>query len=209
MLPEILLILALSGSPLNGVSATVPLASHTMSLNNRYGNEFVNTVFKDNILLTMEYMEGKVKSGDKIDWGEVEKPLHYEFTLNPGQKFAFHDVTTPDYTDAVVTTNAHYSSAEGFKSDGYLVGDGVCHLASIIYWSAKDAGLEANAPTNHDFAVINEVPKEYGVSIYTMPQAHQGANNNLYITNNKEKPVHFVFDYKDDGSFTVAVTEDR
>lgn len=209
MIPEILLLIALAGSPLTGVSATVPLASHTISMNDRYGNSFVNDVFKDNILLTMKYMAGDVKAGDKINWDEVEKPFHYEFTLKPGEEFAFHDILLPSYSKNVVKTmGAHYNYDEGFKSDGFLTGDGVCHLASLIYWAAKDAGLTAYAPSNHNFAVIPDIPKEYGVAIFVQPVTKEGANSNLYIVNNKEKPVHFVFDYKD-SNLTVNITEDK
>ena len=129
------------------------MASHEMSLENRYENVYVNDVFKDNILLTLRYLEGSVAEVDKISWEEVNKPFKYEFSLKPGEEFAFHDTTLPEYTKNVVkTTNAHFNYQDGFKSDGYLFGDGVCHLASLIYWVAKDAGLEAVSPTNHNFA---------------------------------------------------------
>lgn len=35
------------------------ISSHTFSLNNRYGNSFVNNVFKENILLTIKYTSDK------------------------------------------------------------------------------------------------------------------------------------------------------
>lgn len=80
-----------------------------------------------------------------------------------------------------------------------LTGDGVCHLASLIFWAAHEAGLSTLAPTNHDFAVINEIPKSYGVSIYNLPGGFDiGAKQNLYITNNRSSPVTFVFDYDGD-----------
>ena len=209
MIPTIILLIALLNSPLAEVSATVPVASHTMSMTNRYGNEFVNGVFRDNILLTLRYMSGEIETKDQINWDEVNGDYSYQFTLNPGEGFAFHDTILPKYKGVIVkTTEAHFNYADGFKSDGYLMGDGVCHLASIIYWSAKDAGLETLALHNHDFAAIPEVPKEYGVGIYNVPSAGQGAESNLYIVNNKEKPVHFVFDYKDN-NLTVAVTMDK
>jgi len=94
------------------------------------------------------------------------------------------------------TTNAHFNHQEGFKSDGYLMGNGVCHLASLIYWAAKEAGLEAYAPTNHDFALIPEISKEYGVSIYSTPgKSLTSEKQNLYITNNYDHPVIFEFVY--------------
>ncbi len=209
MIPTIILLIALLGTPVFGASSTVPMASRTMPMNDRHRVESVNTVFKDNILLTLRYMSGEVKQGDKINWENVEKDYHYEFTLKPGEGFAFHDTMLPKYEGIVVkTTGAHFNYADGFKSDGYLMGDGVCHLASVIYWAAKDAGLESYAPSDHDFAVIPDVPKEYGVGIYNTPQTHQGANSNLYIVNDKEKPVHFVFDYKND-NLVVSVLMDK
>lgn len=184
----------------------VPLATHSISLNERYNDAFVNGVFKDNILLTLNYMEGKVKSASEISWAEVEKPLHYEFTLQPNEEFAFHDKLLPEYSGHVVkTTNAHFNFQDGFKSDGYLMGDGVCHLASLIYWVAKDAGLSAVAPRNHDFMTIPGVPKEFGVSIYARPNDDMAsALQNIYVTNNKEDAIQFVFDYQD-SILTVSV----
>lgn len=175
------------------------LSEREMSLDNRYGNSFVNSVFKDNILLNLAYLEGKVTKASDIKWDEITKPFMYEFRLEPNQTFAFHDDVGDKYKQTLVkTTNAHFNAAEGFKTDGYLYGDGVCHLASLIYWAAKDAGLAAEAPTNHNFANIPDVPREYGVSIYSNPYT-KGTNTrqNLYITNNRKKPIAFKFEYKD------------
>lgn len=208
MLPTILVLMALVLNPVTIVpgSPAVPIASHTMSLENRYGNAYVNGVFKDNILLTLSYMRDSVATRGQVVWEEVEKPFIYEFELKPGEEFAFHDQVLPRYGGNVVkTTNAHFNYADGFKSDGYLMGDGVCHLASLIYWAAKDAGLTAIAPHNHDFAVIPDVPREYGVGIYFMPGVVESSGqSNLYITNSKENPVKFVFEYKDN-ALTVSV----
>jgi hypothetical protein len=80
-------------------------------------------------------------------------------------------------------------------------------LASFIYLVAKDSGLTAVSPTDHDFAKIPDVPKEYGVSIYDLPGAFEtSARQNLYITNNLDKPVSFKFKY--DGEFlTIDVVK--
>lgn len=217
MLPTLFYLLVVLSSPTPAIGVqgaiSVPtarvLASRSFSLNERYGNTFVNDVFKDNILLTLAYMEGAVKSKSDISWPEVEKPIHYEFTLKPGEGFAFHDQILSQYKDKIVkTTNAHFNFTDGFKSDGYLMGDGVCHFASLIYWAARDAGLDTLAPRNHDFANIPQVPREYGVAIYALPgDAGSSQNQNLYIVNNKEKPVSFVFDYKEDGTLSVGVLE--
>lgn len=190
-------------SPTSGESV---LAEHELSLENRYEDRWVNEVFKDNILLNLAYLRGARPATGGVNWDEVKKPFDFEFKLDPNQTFAYHDDTLPKYEGRVVkTTNAHFNAQEGFRSSGYLFGDGVCHLASLIYWVALDAGLEAEAPTNHNFMAIPDVPKEYGVSIYSNPFS-KGSNTkqNLYITNNKDKPITFKFQYKD-GKVKVSV----
>jgi len=185
-----------------GASSAV-LASHSFSLENRYDNEFVAGVFKDNILLTLRYLDNPALTKAEINWEEVEKPFHTEFTLEPGQEFAFHDKTLADYSENVVkTANAHFIGQEGFKSDGYLIGDGVCHLASLMYWVAKDAGLTAYSPSNHNFAKINDVPKEYGVAILS-----PNPLGNLYIINSLDQPVTFNFDF-DGENLVVSASYD-
>lgn len=173
------------------------LASHEFSLQNRYQDPWVNTVFKDNILLTVDYTQGKRIDPKNIDFKKIDKPFQYTLILKPNETFAFHDDVLPEYEGKVTkTTGAHFNFSEGFKSDGFLTGDGVCHLASLLYWVAKDAGLDTKAPTNHDFASIPEVPKEYGVSIYSYPGKNRTDEvQNLYITNNKNKDIAFEFQY--------------
>ncbi|OGE38304.1 hypothetical protein A3B45_02100 [Candidatus Daviesbacteria bacterium RIFCSPLOWO2_01_FULL_39_12] len=184
------------------------LAQHEISLENRQPDSWVNGIFKDNILLNLAYLDGRVSKKEDIDWDEVRKPFTYQFRLNPGEAFAYHEDVLPEYKDKVVrTTNAHFNAADGFQSDGYLVGDGVCHLASLIYWVAKDAGLDTQAPTNHDFAVIPDISKEYGVSIYNYPgRVEANARQNLYISNNKEKVITFKFEY-DGTNLKVSAVE--
>ncbi len=154
-------------------------SERTFSLRDRYPDPWVNDIFRYNILHTLDLMNQK----------------SYSFTLNPGEVFAFHEDVLPQFEGKVAATmRAHFNYTDGFKSDGYLTGDGVCHLASLIYWAAKDAGLGTLAPTNHDFANIPEVPKEYGVSIFYNPATHDAnAQQNLYITNTFDKPVQFAF----------------
>ena len=78
-----------------------------------------------------------------------------------------------------------------------------------MYWVAKEAGLEANAPTNHNFAKINEVPKEYGVSIYSLPgSSGVGSKQNLYIKNNLDKTIAFVFNY-DGTNLSIKVDKEN
>lgn len=187
-----------SGQPV--VNENKVIAQVDYSLENRYSDSYVNEVFADNILLTLAYMGGKVKSGTDLSWEKVKSPGTNTFYLRPGETFAFHESVLPKYKDKVTaTTNAHFNSYEGFKSDGWLVGDGVCHLASFIYALSLKAGLTAEAPTNHDFAVIPEVPREQGVSIYYTPN-NPGTSTvqNLYVTNNFEKTIAFVFTHDDD-----------
>jgi len=203
MFTNLLLVLALIVNP--GPKAVlgtsdVTLSSRSFSMEDRYNVPSVNQVFKDNILLGLKYMDGEVKSKADVSWPEVEKPFEASFTLNPGEEFAFTSHTLPDYSKNVVKTmNTDFMWNEGYKSDGFLVGDGVCHLASLVYWAAKDAGLTAYAPSNHNFAKINDVPREFGVAI--MSPSPLG---NLYIINNKEKPVTFEFNF-DGTNLTIDV----
>lgn len=173
------------------------LASHQISLENRAYGGWINNIFKENILLTIAYGRKIVNAGQPVDWTEVNKSFHYSFKLEPGKVFSFTNMVAPRYqAEAVHWNEIHYYLSEGYLSDGNLIGDGVCHLASLMYWVAKDAGLEAEAPTNHDFAAIPEISKEYGVAIYYDPNnlSVSGAQN-LYIKNNKTVSVNFVFDY--------------
>lgn len=174
------------------------LTLEKMALDKRDGDAFVNGVFKDNILLNIAYLSGRIKKKEDINWEDIGKPFNYRFALPPGKTFAFHEDVLPQYKNTLIkTTNARFNYDDGFKSDGYLMGDGVCHLASLIYWVAKESGLDAYAPTNHDFAVIPEISREYGVSIYKTPgSSDSNAIQNLYITNNKKNPVVFEFDYQ-------------
>lgn len=171
----------------------VVLSDHQISLENRQPDRFVNSVFKYNILLTLAYLKGDPKT-------DLEKLNKVEFRLEPGQTFAFHEDTLDKYSPTLVkVTGAHFGGNDGFKSDGYLMGDGVCHLASLIYQVAKQAGLQTEAPVNHNFAVINQIPKEYGAAIYFNPGSKTAnARQNVYVTNDKDYPVIFRFDYDGD-----------
>lgn len=196
------------------VNASLPaenvVASHQISLENRYPVKNVSDIFRDNILLNISYMKGKFNKKEDINWDEVKKPFTYQFRLEPNQTFAFHDDVLKDYKDSLVkTTQAHFNWQEGFKTDGYLFGDGVCHLASLMYWVAQDANLEAKAPTNHDFMAIPEIDKKYGVSIYSNPFS-RGSHpmQNLYIKNNKTKAIAFRFEY-DGVNLKASVIEEN
>lgn len=190
------------------VKVPEPISVREFSLDKRYGNDFVNNVFKDNILLTIKYLAGEKIDPKNINWQKIENSFEYKLTLKRGETFAFHDDVLPKYEGKVKkTTNSHFNSQEGFKSDGYLVGDGICHLASLLYWAARDAGLDAEARVNHNFANIPEVPKEFGVSIYAYPgKQYSDQMQNLYITNNKNQDI--VFEFKFDGkNLKISVIE--
>ncbi len=173
------------------------LASKSISLNTRFGYELPENVYKDNILLNLAYLAGTVKSKNDVNWDNLRKPITIEFTLEPGQRFAYHDTTLLEYSDnLVLTTNSTFSASDGYKYEGGLYGMGVCHLASLIHWVALDAGLESVAPSNHDFYPIPEIPKEYGVAIYSSPDSDlSSARQNLYIKNNLDTKITFKFDY--------------
>lgn len=186
------------------------LGRETMSLSDRYPVDSVNTVFKDNILLSLAYLRG-IQSHDKpVDWQTIEKPFDYSFTLRPGEVFAFHKDVLPEFAGKVVKSiDSTFGYTDGYKSDGYLTGDGVCHMATLLHWAASDAGIQVVAPTPHDFAIIPDVPKKYGTSIYFDPNTPgSNAQQNLYIQNTKDVPVTFVISYEHN-AVTVEVTEDK
>jgi hypothetical protein len=182
------------------------LAERAFSMDYRYRVQSVSDIFKDNILLNLAYLNGKVTSADQINWSEIQKPFNFKFTLKPNETFAYHNDVLPQYKGKIaLTTNTTFGKSDGYKTDGLLYGDGVCQLASLISWAAKDAKLDVLAPSNHDFAVIPEVPKAQGVAIYFDPNnPSKGANQNLYITNNQSKDVDFIFDYQN-GVLKVSV----
>lgn len=201
--------IAFSGYPVSMPHSQMELASHEMPLRDRQPNKGVNDIFRDNILLNLAYMDGAVSSKTQINWDLIRRPVIYQFNLGPGQTFAFHDSVLPEYQGRVTyTSNAHFNFSDGFKSDGYLVGDGVCHFASLINWAARDAGLFAVAPTAHNFANIPDVPKQYGVAIFYHPnQAQTSSLQNLYITNTYQSSVIFKIDYQND-NLKVTILKD-
>ncbi|MFC1711422.1 VanW family protein [Patescibacteria group bacterium] len=169
------------------------LATQKLNLDNRYDGSFVNQVFKDNIILSLHYLGGREK--DKtVDWEEIRKPGLFAFTLNPGEVFAFHANVLPEYEEMLVQTmNSNFFADEGYKNSGFIFGDGVCHLASLINWVATDAGLQVKAKVNHNFRLIPDIPKEYGTSIKYSENGGNSQNQNLYVQNNKSFPIEFRF----------------
>lgn len=179
------------------------LAEKSFSLTNRYPNPWVNEVFVDNMALTLHHLKSEVVKPptDQEGWKKIKEPFEVSFCLKPGETFAFQDDIYPEFKNKVIkTTRANFNSQQGFRSSGWLVGDGVCQLASFINWTAREAGLEVLAPTNHDFAPIPDVPKEFGTSIFYQPGATlDNAQQNLYVTNNKDKEI----------TFNLALTQDK
>ena len=184
-------------------------AERSFSLTNRFADPWVNNVFSDNILLTLARMDGNITKPADIRWDEVTKPQTFSFSLAPGEVFSFHEDVLDQYKGKPIkTTNSHFNYSDGFRTSGALFGDGVCHLASLLYWTAKSAGLETYAAVNHNFAPIPEVPREYGVSIYYMPGAPAAnARQNLYITNTFPDPVRFLF-VNDGQALTIRVIQE-
>ncbi len=179
-------------SAISPVAETQVLAQHELDLTNRLlasptGGpvEYGSQVFADNILLSLHYLKGDVEK--PLDWDKIREPFEVSFTLEPGEVFAFHSNSLPEFEPSV-TMNSQFFMEEGYKSLAGLGGNGVCHLASLINWTAQEAGLEVTAKANHSFAPIPGVPKEFGTSIRS-----QSSNQNLYIENNQDVPVTFEF----------------
>ena len=141
-------------------------------------------------------------------WEAILSPRTYEFSLEPGETFAYHEDVLPEYQDSlVITTKSVFGPQQGYLTDGYLYGDGVCHLASLMNWAARDAGLKVYVPKDHrSVGPINEIDDDYGVSIYIDPVRGIGERNNLYITNNRDSVLTFVFSY-DGESLQVDINE--
>ncbi|HLC87514.1 MAG TPA: VanW family protein [Patescibacteria group bacterium] len=186
--------------PFDYAQGKTELGSRSMSLDMRYGYDLPENVYKDNILLNLAYLSGTVKSKSDINWDQLKQPKSIEFSLEPGQRFAYHGLIDPKYQDNVaLAVDTNFGAGDGYKFEGGLYGMGVCHLASLIHWAALDAGLESIAPSNHDFYPIPEIPKEYGVAVYNSPDSPAASvRQNLYIKNTLESKVTFKFDFDGD-----------
>jgi hypothetical protein len=163
------------------------LAEHVLDLNERLpDSEKGNEVFKYNILLNLKYLEGNLGLGDSFTT-EVE--------LQPEEVFAYHENLLPEFQGKQVkTSETRFIAQEGYQAFWGLYGNGVCHLASLMNWTASDAGLKVTALANHNFWPIPGVPKEFGTSIRYLPNDNwRTRNQNLYIENPFEEPVKLVF----------------
>lgn len=156
------------------------LASSQLNLSDRYPVSSVNEGFKENILIAVDHLK-------KINGGVL--------VLQPGEVFAFHENILPRFQgEKIITQESGFGVKDGYKVVAGLPGNGVCHLASLMNKTARQAGLEVVAEANHDFAPIPGLEREYGTSIYFMPGGgRNSANQNLYIKNSKDFPVEFKF----------------
>ena len=157
------------------------LASESLDLSQRAPVGSVNEGFKENILIAVDYLK-KVNGG----W----------LVLQPGEVFAFHKNILPRFQgEKIITQESGFGVKDGYKVVSGLPGNGVCHLASLMNKTSRQAGLEVVAEVNHNFAQIPGIEREYGTSIYFMPGGgNNSAAQNLYIKNNQSFPVEFVFD---------------
>ena len=182
------------------------ISTKVLSLKNRNSNKQVNDVFADNIILNLHYIKGdvdnyldsKLKGEEMVSWTELEKPFNFTLTLPPGQIFTFHDDVLPKYEkEDLSSVKTSFSYDQGYKQVDGLYGNGVCHLASLINWTASTSGLAVEAPTNHNFAPVPAVPNEYGTAILYMG-GYSSQLQNLYIKNTYDYPVHLLFDVNKD-----------
>lgn len=181
----------MAGQPLMAAQVLVAketLSSHTLDLKIRSPFPSVNEGFSDNILLSLHYLNGEKFTVGKVNWEEIRKPFKTSFILNPDQVFAFHGLTLPQYQNPAVTLNSNFSMKDGYKFVAGLPGSGVCHLATLMTWVSKEAGLEVTALANHDFAPVVGVNREFGTSIKS-----NSATQNLYIKNTSGVPLIFEF----------------
>ncbi len=156
------------------------LASENLDLSQRSPVASINEGFKENILLAVDYLK-------KINGGQL--------VLQPGEVFAFHKNILPRFEgEKIVTQESGFGVKDGYQVVAGLPGNGVCHLASLMNKTARQAGLEVVAEVNHNFAQIPGIEREYGTSIYFMPDGgNSSASQNLYIKNNKDYPVKLEF----------------
>lgn len=189
----------------NTQSSGIVLARQELDLNNRYPVNSVNEVFSDNIILYLHYMNGSVTSvldTEKstanrriIDWEKARKPLAFSLTLSPNEVFVFHPDVLKEFDEKNLTiVDTSFGSTDGYRFIAGLWGNGVCHIASLINWVSKEAGLTVTSKVNHDFAVINGIEKKFGTAIYYL----EGSNwsnqaQNLYIENPYSFPVTLNF----------------
>lgn len=178
-----------AGSPWVSQDQPKVLASQKLDLTILGYGQAATDILADNIRLNLHYFKGDAK-----DAKNLREPFTFDFTLEPGEVFAYHDQVLAEFKDATIKTQpSHFSNAEGYKTLT-LPGSGVCYLASLINWAASDAGLKVVALVNHDFETIPGVPRKYGTAIYFDGPTETSRRQNLYMVNNLEQPVTFNFE---------------
>lgn len=172
------------------------LASESFDLDNRYPAKSVSEGFKENILIALGYLAAESKDIQQREEGDFV----FSLILEPGEVFAFHSQILPEFKNTkIITQKSGFLPKDGYKTIAGLAGNGVCHLATLMNWVASEAGLEVTAPTNHDFAAIPGIDRKYGTSIYfTEAGGSVTERQNLYLKNNKDYSVSFVFSLKGD-----------
>jgi len=172
----------------------VVLAEHQLDLRTRNKNPLVNEVFADNILLALHYFAG---DGQKVkdNWEKIRQPFKFSLILQPEEVFVFHNDLLPEFRgERIKSSQTDYSVREGYRVVGGLSGNGVCHLASLMNWTAAEAGLEVVAKVNHNFHPIPGVPRQYGTSIRSLPKGTNSQRQNLYLKNPFAFPITFSFE---------------
>jgi vancomycin resistance protein YoaR len=167
-------------SPL-GETKEVVLAEYSLDLSERNSSPQINEIFVFNILHAVDYFPETV-------------------VLLPGEIFAFHPNVLPEFADQPLKTGwTKYTKSEGYQTALGLPGNGVCHLATLINWTAQEAGLEVTAKVDHNFAPVPGIPKEHGTSIRFMPDGGLNSQDqNLYVRNNFDFPVKFAFEIEEE-----------
>lgn len=126
-----------------------------------------------NIKLALAYARGEAAKAygapnkATTNWNSLkDNQLVHQIILKAGQTFEFDK-----------DLRCNFSDAQGFLSNG----DGLCHFASLMYWTCQEAGLDCRAPTSHEtVGWIPGVPQQYQIAIQTAYLATQ----NLWVTNN-------------------------
>lgn len=184
------------------------VSEHSIDLENK-----MDRASADNILLALRYINGDtdvLEHKNKPDfWEKVRQENIFVVILQPGEVFAFHSEILPEFEGKIVIMPAvetSFSSRDGYKLSGNLVGNGVCFLASLINQTASDAGLTVTALVNHNFFPVPDVPREYGTSIFYQKNAGFSQKQNLYVENNQEDTVELVF-RADENRITVSIVK--
>jgi len=184
------------------------LAKAQINLSKRWPEESINEGFRYNILLSLWYLKMAQKEPNFEPKVEDSPPSCLDppaggtsgVLLLPGEVFAFHRNVNAKYAKVAQdaknakTMNSEFLVEQGYKSVMGLGGNGVCHLASLINWAASEAGLKVLAPTDHAFAEIPGVPRDYWTSIKYQQNSANSQLQNLYIINNKDFTVRFLFE---------------